>query len=156
MARGILAGLLVMLLAAGAGVAGEKPWFDMENCAMCKPMMSNPELMQNISWESHEISKGILMVTTVNGKFLDQYRTAHMAMAETAKKLQKGETMEMCGSCTVLGKCFMQGAVQEYVETSTGDVWFATSDNPEVVAELHSWAKKNKEEMTKMAQKKKG
>jgi hypothetical protein len=71
-------------------------------------------------------------------------------MMTTVAKLEKGEMMDMCGSCTALGMCMMKGVNEEYVETSTGDVWIVTSDSPEVVAELQAWAKRNKEEMKKM------
>jgi hypothetical protein len=64
--------------------------------------------------------------------------------------MQKGEKLEMCGSCVALGSCMMKGPNQEYVETMHGDVWILTSDNAELVAELQAWAKRNTEEMSKM------
>ncbi|MEE9271489.1 MAG: hypothetical protein V3V49_14660 [Candidatus Krumholzibacteria bacterium] len=141
---------LVALLVTAAGATGEKPWFDMENCAMCKGFTSKAGLMENVTWEHHDISNGILSVTVVNEKYLDAYRAAHAEMDKTVMLLQKGEMVEMCGSCTAIGACMMKGAKQEYVETSSGDVWIVTSDKAEVVAELQSWAKRSKEETAKM------
>jgi hypothetical protein len=141
---------LVVLLVTAAGAEKEKPWFDMENCAMCKSFMGTAGLMDNLTWEHHDISNGILSVTVVNEKYLDAYRAAHAEMDKTAMRLQKGEMLDMCGSCAVIGMCMMKGAKQEYVETSTGDVWILTSDKPEVVAELQSWAKRSKEETYKL------
>ena len=106
--------------------------------------------MENVTWEHHDISNGILSVTVVNEKYLDAYRAAHAEMDKTVMRLQKGEMVEMCGSCTAIGACMMKGAKQEYVETSSGDVWIVTSDKAEVVAELQSWAKRSKEETAKM------
>jgi len=148
MTRRLIALSLAAVLVAGVAVAGSDSWFDY-NCAMCKNMMSNEALMKNMNWEQHNISDGVVAVTTVKPDYLGAYRTAHEGMSETAGMLMKGEQLELCGSCTAMGKCMMQGAEQEYVETSTGDVWIVRSDNPEVVAELHEWVERNHAEMKK-------
>jgi len=148
--------VLVMVVAAGATTAGEKPWLDMVNCDMCKNIAATPGLLESMQWEQHDLSNGIVAVTSVPKGKLEAYRKAHMGMAETGKRLMAGEQMELCGSCTALGMCMMKGVNQEYVETMNGDVWIITSDNAEVVAELHDWVKKNKEAMAAMGEKKKG
>jgi hypothetical protein len=149
MSRRMILVSLVVLVAAGAGVADEPAWFDMENCGMCKNLGSNPEMMKNISWEQHNISNGIVSVTTVPDEYLADYRKAHEAMAVMGEKMGEGEMPKMCGSCMALGMCMMKGPKQEYVETTHGDVWILTSDKPELVAELQAWAKRNQEEMAK-------
>jgi hypothetical protein len=150
MSRRITIISLVVLVAASIAVAGDAPWFDMENCAMCKNLYKNPELVQNMLWEQYGISNGIISVTTVREEYIDDYRTAHADMKKVSEKLQKGEKLDMCASCNALGACMAKGVAQEYVETKTGDVWLITSDNAEVVAELQAWAKRNTEEMAKM------
>ncbi len=142
---------LVAIIAAGVSVADEGAWFDMENCAMCTSLSSNPELMMNISWEQHPISNGVIAVSTVPEKYIGAYRKAHAVMVETGERMHKGEKLEMCGSCMALGMCMMKNPHQEYVETNHGDVWILTSDDAELVAELQAWAKRNKEEMAKMS-----
>jgi hypothetical protein len=149
MTRSIFTLSLLALVVVTAGAAGESTWFDMDSCVMCKSMASNPKLMENLNWEQHNISNGFVAVTTVSEKYLDDYRAAHEDMNKTAMRLHKGEMLELCESCTALGKCMMKGVSQEYVETSSGDVWIVTSDNPEVVAELQNWVKRNKMEMAK-------
>jgi hypothetical protein len=148
MTRRSIALSLAALVVASVAVAGGQAWFD-HDCAMCTNMMSDEALMKNMNWEQHNITIGIVAVTTVKPDYLDVYRTAHNNMNATAQRLMKGEQMELCGSCTAMGKCMMMGAQQEYVETSTGDVWIVTSDNPEVVADLHKWVERNQEEMKK-------
>jgi hypothetical protein len=142
---------MVALVVAGFAVAGDAPWFDMEKCAMCKNMFKNPDLMANTQWEQHSISNGIVSVTTVKDKYLSAYRAAHADMMAVVAKLEKGEKLDMCGSCMTLGATLAQGVSQDYVETSTGDVWIVTSAKPEVVTQLQSWAKRNTEEMAKMS-----
>lgn len=149
MSRKILAISLVAILAAGFGVAGEKAWFDM-SCGMCKPMADKPGLMENVQWEQHNLSNGIIAITTVPAEHLAAYRTAHGEMMKIAEGLEKGEMVEMCGSCTSLGKYMMGGAKDEYIETKNGDVWIVTSDDPEIVAGLQKWVARNKDEMKKM------
>ena len=148
MTRKMIALSLAALFVAGFAAAGDKAWWD-ANCSMCKPMMEDQALMKNVKWEQHDIAKGFVAVTTVKKDYLDKYRAAHEEMEKTSKRLQAGEKLDLCGSCDFLGMCMMKGASQEYVKTSSGDVWIVTSDNPEVVTDLHKWVKKNKETMAK-------
>ena len=148
MTRRLIALSFAALVVAGVAVAGGQAWFD-HDCAMCESLMSDEALMNNMNWEQYDLSNGLVAVTTVTPDYLAAYRTAHSNMNATAERLMKGEEMELCGSCTAMGKCMMMGAKQEYVETSTGDLWLVTSDNPEVVADLHKWVARNQEEMKK-------
>jgi hypothetical protein len=129
-------------------MAGDKPWFDMENCAMCKNV--DLEMMKAATHEQYPISNGIVSITTVPAKYIAKYREAHAAMVKTGERMAAGEMLEVCGSCTALGKCMMTNPHQEYVETMNGDVWILTSDEPEVVKDLQAWAERNKKEMKKM------
>jgi hypothetical protein len=140
---------LAAVLVAGVAVAGGEAWFSYD-CSMCKNYMSEPALMKNMKWEQHNISDGLVAVTTVQKEYLDAYRAAHENMNKTAMQIMNGEHVELCGSCTALGECIMKGVSQEYVETSTGDVWIVTSDDPELVTDLHKWVERNKAEMAKM------
>jgi len=140
---------MVVLLVGVASMAGEAAWFD-TNCDMCKNMYGAEGLMANMSWEQYELSNGIVSVTTVDPKYMDTYRTAHAKMGESVKRMQAGEQLALCGSCTYMGMCMMKGAAQDYVETKTGDIWIVTASSPELVAELQTWAKRNEEEKAKM------
>ena len=148
MTRKLIALSLAAMFVAGFAMAGDKEWWDAE-CSMCEHMMSDQALMQNMKWEQYDISKGFVAVTTVEKNYLDAYYAAHAEMEKTGMRLMKGEQLELCGSCTYLGKCMMKGVSQEYVKTSSGDVWIVTSDDPEVVADLHEWVQKNKDAMAK-------
>lgn len=141
---------VLLLLGAAAVYGGGQSWFDMEHCEMCKPLAEEPGLLEHVVWEQHNISNGIVSVTTVEKDYLDAYRNAHAKMGHVVERLQKGEKVGMCGMCTALGAAMMKGAKQEVVETTYGDVMILTSDKPDVVAELQEWAKRNREEMKKM------
>ncbi len=151
MSRRILIISLVALVAAGVSVAGEEgAWFDMQNCAMCQNLTDVEGMIDNISWKQYNINAGIVSIANVDGEYLTQYRTAHEGMSKTGERMMGGEKLDMCGSCTALGMCFMKGAQAEYVETDTGDLMILTSDDPELVKELQQWAARNTEEMKKM------
>ena len=86
MLRSIVAVTLAVCLMAGAGVAGEKPWFDM-SCAMCSNMVKHDGLMENVNWEQVNINEGVAALCTVNEKYIDAYRTAHADMEKTGDTL---------------------------------------------------------------------
>jgi hypothetical protein len=141
---------ILLLLVASPAYAGGENWFDMHNCDMCKPIMEEPDLYDHITWEQHDISNGVVAVTTVDKEFLAAYRKAHGKMEGVIGRMQKGEKVALCGSCTYIGGLMMKGIKHEAVDTAFGDVMILTSDNPEVVSEIQKWAAKNKEEMKKM------
>lgn len=142
--------MIIVVLAATAAMAGEGAWFDMENCAMCKNLTMQKGLLENMSWETYDITNGIVAVAVVKPDYVKSYRKAHMGMMKAGEKMGQGEKMEMCGSCSALGMCMMQGVNQEYVETTHGDVWIVTSDKAETVASLQKWSKRNMTEMARM------
>ena len=154
MSRTLISLTLVLALAVGVSVAGdyskttELAWFDMQNCSMCENMPM--ELYSSMTWEQHPISNGVVSVTTVTAEALPAYREAHGTMMVTGEKLMSGEQMALCGSCSAFSACMMKGASYEYVETMNGDLMIVTANDAEVVAELKSWAERNKEEMAKM------
>ena len=80
--------------------------------------------------------------------------TPNAGMKETGMKLEKGEMVPLCGSCTVFGGLMMKGVNQEYAETKHGDVWLVTSSDDEVIAEIKAWAQRNRDELAKMKPKK--
>ena len=144
--------LLAVALLAGISMtqADEAKWFDMEHCAMCKPMMEVPGLMEKMTCEQYNISNGVLSVSTVPAEMMESFTKMCDAMDATGGKLMAGEKMELCGSCATLGAMFPKGVHFEKVMTSNGDIMMFTSENAEMVTELHKWADKNTEEMAKM------
>ena len=144
--------MLAVALLVGISMtqADEAKWFDMEHCAMCKPMMDTPGLMESMTCNQYNISNGVLSVSTVPAGKMDAFTKMCDAMDATGAKLMAGESMELCGSCSALSAMFAKGAHFEKVMTSDGDIMLFTADTPELVEGLHDWANKNAEEMAKM------
>jgi hypothetical protein len=145
-----LAMIPILLLVASLAYAGGENWFDMHNCEMCKPLTEEPDLLDHVTWEQHNISDGVVSVTTVDKEYLPAYRKAHGKMGEVISRMQKGEKVELCGMCTYMGSLVMKGVKQEAFDTRYGNVMILSSDNPSVVSDIQKWAAKNKEEMKKM------
>lgn len=145
--------LVAVLMLAASGMAQEteeKPWFDMEKCGFCKHLMEDPEMLNHCTWEHHNIGNGIVTVSTVEKEYLPAYRTAMVKMQEVGKKMEQGEMVPMCGMCTAMGGLMQKGVKWEYVETQHGDIMIMTSDDPELVAELHAFSDKTNLELDKM------
>jgi hypothetical protein len=155
----LVAGLLILgaavFAAADQGAApGEEMWFDLENCAFCKHLSKDPQLMQNMMWEHHDISNGAVTIVVVNPGGRKAYMEAEAGMAELSKKMETGEInpadVPMCGHCKHYGKLMEMGAKIESVQSKLADVTIMTSDKPEVVAEIKTFAQRNRDEMAKM------
>lgn len=149
----LLLGTAVFVGADQAPAPGEAPWFDLENCAFCKHLTKEPQLMHNMKWEHHDLSNGAVTITVVKPQFRAAYMEAGTAMEDLAKKMETGEVnpadVRMCGSCQYYGKLMMMGAKFEYVQSDLADLVLITSDKPEVVKEIKVYAQRNRDEMAK-------
>lgn len=145
--------IVIAAVAIADEPAHETPWFDMPNCDFCKHLTTDPHLLENMTWEHHNISNGALSITAVKPEFRDSYMKAETAMMELGEKMEKGEVqmsdVKMCGSCMAYGALMAAGAKFEYVPGDAAIVVLMTSDNPEVVKQIQAYAAKNREEMAK-------
>lgn len=150
--RGNAALVAAVVLILGIGVSGqEKPWFDMENCSFCKPLLEEPGLLDNMIWEHHDISNGLLAITIVAPGFEKAYQKAMESMQKVAQDMaQGGKSVEMCGHCQYYGMLMMSGAKLEPVKTGAGDIMLITTDKPEILEKIREYGRRNREELAKM------
>ncbi len=150
----ILIGCLVAFsfLFSYAPAADDGSWFDMEKCAMCKNLMDDPDLMHNMSWNHYEISNGLVSITKVDPAYLNSYKKARVQMNEIGERMAKGEKFDYCNMCNSLGGLFQDGAKWESVESDNVFVSIVTSDNPQVVEQIHKWGERTTKEMLAMEQ----
>jgi len=144
----VLFGVL-MVFVFSIALAGDEPWFDMVNCEMCKPLGDNPELLMNMSWEIFELSNGILLLSTVDKAYEEPYKKINVAMQKVVDRIMAGEEVQLCNSCQAMNMIYMKQPKHENFVTQHGDVTVMTSDNPELVAEMHAWAKRTNAELAK-------
>ncbi|NIM65397.1 MAG: hypothetical protein GTO51_05330 [Candidatus Latescibacteria bacterium] len=145
--------IAIVFAVATLAFAQEPQWFDMEKCAMCKHLTTHEGLLENMTWEHHNISNGIISVTTAKKEYIPALREAQAKMEAVGKKMEKGEQLPKCGMCMAIGELMMKGAKWECVKTLHGDVCLVTSDDPELVAKIQEWAKRTMAEMKKMEMK---
>ena len=138
----------VVLAVVGSFAADEKPWFDMEHCDFCKNLLKEPHLFENMTWEHHDISNGLLTLTVVKPEYETAYLEAQHAMEKVAERLAQGATdVHMCNHCMTYGMILMSGARMEHIRTCAGDITLLTSDKPEVLAMIRDYAKKTRDAM---------
>ncbi len=139
--------------------AAETPWFDMKNCAFCKHLAKDPKLLDNMIWEHHDVSSGLLSITTVKPEFQKSYQEAMTAMMDLGQKMEEGEVdmkeLKLCGSCQQWGVLEEMGVKFEHIKGKTADIMLMTSDKPEVVKKIQEYGQRNREELAKMEEAKK-
>jgi hypothetical protein len=154
MRKSTLLTVLLVFVVCAAVVADDVKWFDMKGCAFCKNLTKDPKLMENMSWENHDISNGNVTITTVKPDYKPAYLEAQKAMMELGMKMEKGELkpdeVPMCGHCQNYGKLMEAGAKFEYVPGEAAEVVIIWSDNPEVVKQIKEFGKRNRDEWAKM------
>ncbi len=126
----------------------EKPFFDMENCTICK-CMKNMD-MNRIKWETHKIDNGMLMMMVVPEDMKATWATCKKNMDATVTKMESGTEMEVCRFCTSFGELMESGAKTKELETAVGCITLVTSDDPAVVGKIHTMALKIQDEHKKM------
>jgi len=149
--------VLALLVAALPIVAGEhvlktpSGWFDMETCAFCKNLTTDPGLLEHATWETHAIENGMVYIMTVAPEYAESMAKASAALEELGAKMQSGQvdpaTVPMCGSCRAFGELMMAGVKMETVKGDAAEVTIMTSTDPAVVAKMHAMVERNTQEM---------
>jgi hypothetical protein len=142
-----IAVLLGLLLALGVTLAGEA---DFHNCAVCKPLMAEPNLMQHMKWDTHTIATGMVSITTVHPDYEEAYARAHTAMMAAVAKLEGGAPMDLCPFCQGMTRLMEAGAKIENVEGAGAHVMVVTSQDPAVIQQIHDHVKAVQEAHAKM------
>ena len=144
----ILVGIVVL---AGTAflIAGERPWFDMQNCVFCKPWMETG-LMKVMQDNQYPMSNGVVTVSTVPATRMADYKKVCGQMDALGKRAMSGEKLQMCQSCETMGSFFARGAKMEQIWTKDGSVSMLTSSDSTLVADMQKWAQRNMDERKKM------
>ena len=139
---------------AESPMKSESGWFDFDNCAFCKNLVEDPDLLQHATWESHPIQNGMMNIMTIEPAYAQSLATAEKKMNDLGMQTQSGEVnpmaLEMCGSCQATGMLMMSGVKMERIDGDAAIVTMMTSDDAVVVAKLQEIAKRNTTEMAQM------
>lgn len=148
----IVALAIIALPLSMANAAEEAPWFDLENCEMCQPLMAEAGLMENMNWENHLFASGMMSVCAVKPEFEEAYQRANAKMMEVQNKLMSGEKANLCGLCKSMGQLMGAGAKVENIDTKAGHVMLVTSDKQELIAKIQKHGQTTIDEYAKMMQ----
>jgi hypothetical protein len=152
---------LTLIAAMGALAADEKAdmamagskWFDMPNCEFCKNLIEDEHLLENMTWEHHDITNGCLTITTVSPEYMDSYKKAQDAMMTVGEEMQSGKRnpmeVKMCGHCQAYGGLMMAGAKTEYVKGDAAEIVLMTADDEATIKKIKEFAEKNRVELAK-------
>jgi hypothetical protein len=130
------------VIPTGKEAKKDVPWFDLQNCAMCKCLSETEGLMEAMHWETHVIPNGMLSVCTIPDDKRKDFAQCKKEMEAVAKKLESGESLPLCGFCMSYGELIAAGAKETEIETKNGMISLFTSDDPKVVAKIQEHARK--------------
>lgn len=131
----------------------DTPWFDMPNCDFCKNLIKDDQLLNNMTWEHHEIHNGFVTITTVKSDYKSSYMEAMGAMMQLGNDMETGKCnpaeVKMCNYCKNYGMLIEAGAKYDYVMGGAADVTIITSDNPETIEKIKRFFKRTIMELAK-------
>ncbi|HEY3395757.1 MAG TPA: hypothetical protein VGK58_23850 [Lacipirellulaceae bacterium] len=136
--------------------AQQKMLAEMEKCAVCKHMAEKPELMKDMTWETHKIEDGMLCLTTVPKEKKKEFDALGAKMMQAINKVKadakQGKEVELCSLCAGTGELHKSGAKMQYIDTHSGAIHIVTSDDAAIVKKIHAFADKAIAEQKKMQQ----
>ena len=146
---------LTALLCSMATAGDEVPWFDMEKCAFCKMITAEEGLTEHMHFEYHKLFSGMMSITVVDKEYMEPYERVQKKMDSLGFELMQATEMPyMCGHCMAYGEFLMAGVVPNHIRSTFGEVVVWTSDQPEMVKKLHTFAQRSIDECAKMEAKK--
>lgn len=73
-----------------------------------------------------------------------------MLMEAAGEELAAGKSMDLCGFCSSYDKLKKAGAKEQQIKTEFGMIGMVTSDDPDVVKQIHSHADRTIKEFEAM------
>jgi hypothetical protein len=131
-------GLVAFAIQAQEGAAPK--WLDPQNCHFCKPLTETEGLMEHVVWENHKVANGMVSITTYGDEWKDKAKAASAAMQKLWEEYDPAKEVYMCGMCRAWTKLPMDKIKMENVVFTGGELSLSTSDDPAIVAQLHTIA----------------
>ncbi len=148
----LFAVLLVVFVMATFGTAEDKVWFDMKNCDFCAGM--SEDMMNHMTHEQHRLTNGVMVLATIPDEYKEEFAKAMVAMEQLGMDMETGKvdpaTVKMCGHCEYYGDLMQAGAKMEHVSSGIAEIDLITSDDPEVMKMIMTYADNNDKAMAEM------
>lgn len=135
---------MIAVLVIGAGLVAEegKKWLDPENCHFCQPLTETEGLLEAVGWENHNISNGIVTITTYAPKWEEAAKAAGAEMEKLWESYDPAAEHYLCGLCEAWLTVPMDKIATEKVEFNGGELSITTTADAEVLAQLHEMTDK--------------
>ncbi len=147
--------MVILSLCFSAALFGQEkanvktPWMDLEHCAFCKNMSSQPGLIQHVRFDFIKIPNGMITVAFVPDNLKEAMKKANEGMQVTVKEMQSGKQLTTCAFCDAIGMVMAKGAKVEKFQGESSEVSLFTSTDAEVVKSIHAIADRTNEEAQK-------
>lgn len=141
---------------AQAPAGKEIPWFDTKQCAFCKNFAEPEGLAETTACETFKIDNGMLMVAFVPDHLQEAMKKANEGIQDTVKELESGKLVPMCGFCMQIGMLMQKGVKMQKVGGGHSEVSLFTSEDPETVKLIHTFADRVIKETAAMKARQKG
>lgn len=141
---------IVALATLTAGVAQaehHEPWFDLENCGMCKNLMKDRELFSAMQWETKLFANGLIEITTVPAAYEERFDQLMADMEAAGARMMAGEKMPLCGMCQSYGKLMMAGVSMDQMQAGEAHISVISSRDPDTVELIREHGRTTIEQM---------
>ena len=130
-----------ILALIGIAIQAQEPaapkWLDPANCYFCQPLTQTEGLMDNMTWENHNITNGTVSIVTYAPEWKDKYKSAATEMMKRWQTYDPAKPQPMCGLCAAWTKMPMDKMTTEKIEFKSGELEISTSNDSAVVAQMH-------------------
>lgn len=128
----------------------EKPWFDLKNCAFCKEIDAQPDLIKHMNSEYHNIDGGFISITQIDKEYQAAYDKTMEGMKKVATDMgTAGKIPPMCQHCSKYGDFLMAGVHDQYINSAFGHIFLMTSADTAVATRLQAFAARTAQETEK-------
>ena len=121
----------LLLTTAVADHHEEKPWLDMQNCEICKPMGEHMDVMKHVTWETHRIDNGMLSASVIPAEDRAMVNAIHKKMHAAVNYLRPEKRWRYADSARLMRRLKQAGAKEQEIKTDFGMISMLTSDDPE-------------------------
>ena len=134
--------MILILIASVVNAGDNAPWVDMVNCPICKNVSAEEGLAENMKWEHHLTSTGMMSVFTISPEFQPKFDRAKAGMMEKIGEVLNGEKLDICGYCTSVTSLLKEGVKTDNIITHSGDVTLISSTDEAMIAKIQTHGQK--------------
>jgi hypothetical protein len=140
---GLVMAALVLFIAPSMAHTNEQP--DWADCAICQHVFEDMELLMACEYSVSDWSEGLIFnMSLKDAGLMPRFRAMEKkdkAMSEKFRAMdRKASSEKLCGMCNQYFAFLDKGLEEERLETPTGTILIARTDDAALRKEMHAWA----------------